>query len=95
MEHGVNVIVEKPLEIRLDRIDRMIDEAVANKVKLAYISSEPLERGEPGHEGGGGRGAVRPAGVGGVLHARGTGRTSITRRAGGAGLGHSTAAGRS
>jgi predicted dehydrogenase len=37
-EHNVNVIVEKPLEIRLDRIDKMIDSAKKNNVKLAYIS---------------------------------------------------------
>lgn len=37
-DHKVNVIVEKPLEIRLDRIDKMIDSAAANGVKLAYIS---------------------------------------------------------
>ncbi|HZL35648.1 MAG TPA: Gfo/Idh/MocA family oxidoreductase [Tepidisphaeraceae bacterium] len=37
-EHNVNVIVEKPLEIRIDRIDRMIDSAKKHNVKLAYIS---------------------------------------------------------
>jgi predicted dehydrogenase len=37
-EHGVNVIVEKPLEIRIDRIDRMITEAKKHNLKLAYIS---------------------------------------------------------
>ncbi|MDB5304832.1 MAG: oxidoreductase protein, partial [Phycisphaerales bacterium] len=38
LEHGVNVIVEKPLEIRIDRIDRMIGEAKKCNLKLAYIS---------------------------------------------------------
>ncbi|HET6249714.1 MAG TPA: Gfo/Idh/MocA family oxidoreductase [Tepidisphaeraceae bacterium] len=37
-EHKVNVIVEKPLEIRLDRIDRMIESARQNNVRMAYIS---------------------------------------------------------
>src|SRR5258708_23439270 len=37
-EHNVNVIVEKPLEIRIDRIDRMIAEAKKRNLKLAYIS---------------------------------------------------------
>lgn len=37
MEAGVNVIVEKPLEIRLDRIDRMIETARQRNVKLAGI----------------------------------------------------------
>lgn len=37
-EHGVNVIVEKPIEIRLDRIDRMIESAGKHNAKLAYIS---------------------------------------------------------
>lgn len=37
-EHNVNVIVEKPLEIRLDRIDRMIESAKKHGVRLAYIS---------------------------------------------------------
>ena len=38
MEHGCNAIVEKPLEIRLDRIDRMNDMAQKLGRKLAYIS---------------------------------------------------------
>lgn len=38
MEAGLNVVMEKPLEIRLDRIDRLIDEAKKRNVKLAYIS---------------------------------------------------------
>jgi UDP-N-acetyl-2-amino-2-deoxyglucuronate dehydrogenase len=38
MERGVNVIVEKPLEIRLDRIDRMLEEAQKRGARLAYIS---------------------------------------------------------
>ena len=37
-EQGVNAIVEKPLEIRIDRIDRMIDAAAKHNVHLAYIS---------------------------------------------------------
>jgi len=37
-EHKVNVIVEKPVEIRIDRIDRMIASAATHGVKLAYIS---------------------------------------------------------
>lgn len=37
MDVGVNVICEKPLEIELDRIDRMIDSAERNKVRLAGI----------------------------------------------------------
>src|SRR6476469_4310642 len=38
MERGVNVSVEKPLEIRLDRIDRMLEESQKRGAKLAYIS---------------------------------------------------------
>jgi predicted dehydrogenase len=34
---GVNVICEKPLEIQLDRIDRMIETAQKNKARLAGI----------------------------------------------------------
>jgi predicted dehydrogenase len=37
MNAGVNVICEKPLEIQLDRIDRMIETAQKNKVRLAGI----------------------------------------------------------
>jgi predicted dehydrogenase len=37
MNAGVNVISEKPLEITLDRIDRMIETAAKNKVRLAAI----------------------------------------------------------
>jgi predicted dehydrogenase len=37
-EHHANVIVEKPLEIRLDRIDRMIESAKKHSARLAYIS---------------------------------------------------------
>ena len=37
-EHNVNVIVEKPLEIRIDRIDKMIASAKKHNVRLAYIS---------------------------------------------------------
>jgi predicted dehydrogenase len=37
-EHDVNVIVEKPVEIRLDRIDRMNELAKKHGVRLAYIS---------------------------------------------------------
>lgn len=37
MEAGVNVIVEKPMEIRLDRIDRMIETSRRCKVRLAGI----------------------------------------------------------
>lgn len=37
MEAGVNVICEKPLEIQLDRIDRMIETAQKHKVRLAGI----------------------------------------------------------
>ena len=37
-EHNCNVVVEKPLEIRIDRIDRMIDSAKKHNVRLAYIS---------------------------------------------------------
>jgi predicted dehydrogenase len=36
--HHVNVIVEKPLEIRIDRIDQMIGSAKKHQVKMAYIS---------------------------------------------------------
>ena len=38
LERGASVIVEKPIEIRLERIDQMIDAANARGVKLAYIS---------------------------------------------------------
>src|SRR5262245_47711990 len=34
---GVNVICEKPLEIQLDRIDRMIETAQKHKARLAGI----------------------------------------------------------
>ncbi|HWE03765.1 MAG TPA: Gfo/Idh/MocA family oxidoreductase [Tepidisphaeraceae bacterium] len=37
-EHKVNVIVEKPMEIQIERIDAMIASAAANGVRLAYIS---------------------------------------------------------
>jgi UDP-N-acetyl-2-amino-2-deoxyglucuronate dehydrogenase len=37
MEAGKNVICEKPLEIQLDRIDRMIEVATKNGVRLAGI----------------------------------------------------------
>ena len=37
MKAGVNVICEKPMEIKLDRIDKMIASASENKVKLAGI----------------------------------------------------------
>jgi predicted dehydrogenase len=37
-ERRCNVIVEKPLEIRLDHIDQMIDAARRNGARLAYIS---------------------------------------------------------
>ena len=37
-EHKVNVICEKPLEIRLERIDSMLETAKRNGVRLAYIS---------------------------------------------------------
>jgi UDP-N-acetyl-2-amino-2-deoxyglucuronate dehydrogenase len=37
-EHNCGVIVEKPLEIRIDRIERMIDSAKKHNVRLAYIS---------------------------------------------------------
>ncbi len=37
MEHGKNVVCEKPMEIHLDRIDQMIEGAKKNKVKLAGI----------------------------------------------------------
>jgi predicted dehydrogenase len=37
-EHNCNVVVEKPVEIRIDRIDRMIDSARKHNVHLAYIS---------------------------------------------------------
>lgn len=37
MEAGKNVISEKPLEIQLDRIDKMIEAAKKNNVKLAGI----------------------------------------------------------
>ena len=43
-EHNVNVIVEKPLEIRLDRIDRMIDSAKKHNVRMAYISRKTAGR---------------------------------------------------
>ncbi len=38
MEAGVNVIVEKPIEIQLEKIDRMLATAKRHNVKLAYIS---------------------------------------------------------
>jgi predicted dehydrogenase len=38
IERGVSVIVEKPVEIRLERIDRMIEAASKANVKVAYIS---------------------------------------------------------
>jgi predicted dehydrogenase len=37
-ERNVNVIVEKPLEIRIERIDQMIETAKKHNAKLAYIS---------------------------------------------------------
>jgi predicted dehydrogenase len=37
IESGRNVIVEKPIEIKLDRIDRMIETAKKHNVKLAGI----------------------------------------------------------
>ncbi len=37
MRAGVNVITEKPMEIQLDRIDRMIETAKAKNVRLAGI----------------------------------------------------------
>ncbi len=37
MEAGKNVICEKPMEIQLDRIDRMVEVAAKNKVRLAGI----------------------------------------------------------
>src|SRR5689334_14370037 len=37
MNAGVNVICEKPLEIALDRIDRMVETAQKNRVRLAGI----------------------------------------------------------
>ena len=37
MEAGKNVIVEKPMEIQLDRIERMAEVAKKNKVRLAGI----------------------------------------------------------
>jgi predicted dehydrogenase len=37
MERGVNVLVEKPLDITLERIDSMIAAAKRNKVRLAGI----------------------------------------------------------
>jgi UDP-N-acetyl-2-amino-2-deoxyglucuronate dehydrogenase len=37
MNAGVNVVCEKPLEIQLDRIDRLIETAERNKVRLAGI----------------------------------------------------------
>lgn len=37
MEAGANVVMEKPLEIRLDRIDKMIDVATQRGVRLAGI----------------------------------------------------------
>jgi UDP-N-acetyl-2-amino-2-deoxyglucuronate dehydrogenase len=37
-EHNVNVIVEKPMEIRIERIDKMIASAAEHGVRLAYIS---------------------------------------------------------
>src|SRR5439155_16824513 len=37
MQHGKHVICEKPLEIELDRVDRMIETAKQNRVKLACI----------------------------------------------------------
>jgi predicted dehydrogenase len=37
MNAGLNVITEKPMEIQLDRIDRMIESAAKNKVRLAGI----------------------------------------------------------
>jgi predicted dehydrogenase len=37
MEAGKNVICEKPMEIQLDRIDRMIESAAKNNVRLAGI----------------------------------------------------------
>lgn len=37
MEAGKNVICEKPMEIQLDRIDRMIETAAKNNVRLAGI----------------------------------------------------------
>jgi predicted dehydrogenase len=37
MNAGVNVISEKPLEVQLDRIDRMIEATEKNKVRLAGI----------------------------------------------------------
>ena len=37
IERGINVICEKPLEIQLDRIDRLIEAADSQKVRLATI----------------------------------------------------------
>jgi UDP-N-acetyl-2-amino-2-deoxyglucuronate dehydrogenase len=37
MEAGKNVICEKPMEIQLDRIDKMIETASKNKVRLAGV----------------------------------------------------------
>lgn len=37
IERGINVICEKPLEIRLDRIDRLIEAADTKRVRLATI----------------------------------------------------------
>src|SRR5579863_8527259 len=37
IEHGKNVVCEKPMEIQLDRIDRMIEAAKKKGVKLAGI----------------------------------------------------------
>jgi predicted dehydrogenase len=37
MKRGKHVISEKPLEIKLDRVDRMIDTAAKNKVRLACV----------------------------------------------------------
>jgi predicted dehydrogenase len=44
MEAGKNVIVEKPMEIQLDRIDRMIAAAKANNVRLAGIFQNRWKR---------------------------------------------------
>jgi len=37
MERGINVIVEKPMEIQLDRIDRMVEVSKKNGVRLAGV----------------------------------------------------------
>ena len=69
MEAGKNVICEKPLEIQLDRIDRMIEAAREEQGPPRRDLPEPLERGQPRPASRPrSRGPVRPDRLGGMLH---------------------------